>query len=109
VTDWNGDGQLDLLVGDMAYLKPPAKELTGAEKQQHETIREQIKPIQKRRREIIEKFFSKNDILNKADRKLLSSDLKALNEQLEKLQSQLPTEIEDHGWVWLFLRKPVAK
>ena len=109
VTDWNGDGQLDLLVGDMAYLKPPAKELTDAEKQQHEAIREQLKPIETRRREIVEKVFSKDKILNKAERKTLTIELKALNEQLAKLESQLPTEIEDHGWVWLFLHKPIRK
>lgn len=109
VADWNGDGQLDLLVGDMAYLKPPAKELADAEKQQHETIREQIKPIQNRRREIIEKGFNKDNIPNKAERKLLTKEQKSLNEQLEKLQSKLPAEIEDHGWVWLFLRKPINR
>lgn len=109
VTDWNRDGQLDLLVGDMAYLKPPAKELTDAEKQQHEEIREQLKPFQKRRQEVVDQIFSKDKIPNKAEKKLLSKELKTLSEQLEKLQSQLPTEIEDHGWVWLFLRKPIRK
>lgn len=109
VTDWNGDGKLDLFVGDMAYLKPPPKELTDAEKQQHEAIRKQIDPIHKRRREVVDKIFSRDEIPNKAEKKLLSKELKALNEQLEKLQSQLPTEIEDHGWVWLFQRKPIRK
>ncbi len=109
VTDWNGDGYPDLLVGDMAYLKPPMKDLTDAEKQQHEAIREQLKPIEKRRREIIEKIFSKDKILNKAERKTLSDEQKSLYERREKLQSQLPTEIEDHGWVWFFQRKPIRK
>jgi hypothetical protein len=109
VTDWNGDGCPDLLVGDMAYLKPPAKELTDAEKQQHEAIREELMPIEKRRRVVIEKIVSKDKILNKVERKSLSNELKSLNEQRDKLQSQLPTEIEEHGWVWLFLRKPIRK
>jgi hypothetical protein len=106
VTDWNGDGRLDLLVGDMAYLKPPAKELSDEEQAKHAAIREQIKPLQKQRSELLKKRSDLKTSSDKADRKSLAAKLRDLNDELEKLESQLPAEIEDHGWVWLFLRKP---
>lgn len=110
VTDWNGDGFLDLLVGDMAYLKPPVKPLTDDEQAKHDALREEIKPLAKRRREILDQLSGKYKVRDKTIHKRLVKERDKNYEQLKKLQSQLPpAEIEDHGWVWLFLRKPIDR
>ena len=42
------------------------------------------------------------------DRKSGRSQLQAnaANQRMQDLRLKLPTEYENHGWVWLFLRKP---
>ena len=34
--------------------------------------------------------------------------LQRTTKKMREIQSQLPPEYEDHGWIWLFLRKPAA-
>ena len=30
-------------------------------------------------------------------------------ERMQELHAKLPPEYENHGWVWLFLRRPAAE
>ena len=46
--DWNGDGLLDLLVGDFATQRPDLPEPTPAEKAEHDKIRAELSVKQKR-------------------------------------------------------------
>ena len=41
------------------------------------------------------------DALQKAEK-----DLAQVQRRMQELHQQLPPEYENHGWVWLFLRKP---
>jgi uncharacterized protein YeaO (DUF488 family) len=90
--DVNGDGKLDLLVGDMTTLISPAPDLTE----------QQFK----------EKFDEWNQSVSKASAEMNATDKdeKARNEAIQKLQklysqrSQFMKE-DSTGFVWLYLQK----
>ena len=105
VADWNGDGQPDLLVGDLAYLKPDRPEPTPEEKAKYEQIRKELEPLRERYGELAQKLYGPSQGRTKEERDKLNEDMKQVMDQMQPLQSQLPREYETHGWVWLFLRK----
>ena len=102
VADWNGDGRLDLLLGDFTTQKPDRPEPTAEEKAIHDLKRAEIEKLH-------EKFGALSDQVqktkDKAERDKLLDQFPALEERMRKLRSEIPTEYENHGWVWLFLRK----
>ncbi len=111
-TDWNGDGLLDLLVGDVSYQKPKPKKRTAEEKAQLKAAKRRIDEIQSERGRIYEKlggfpFGNKDDKKKERDPKVieeLNKQLGELSEEASKLREILP-ETQTHGWVWLFLQK----
>src|SRR4029453_18742306 len=106
VADWNGDGRPDLLLGDYTQQKPDVPEPTAAEKAEHDRIRTELGTIRKEYSKLVDKLFGKDRPKAEADLKALQAELKKTRERLIELQSKLPSESEDHGWVWLFLRRP---
>lgn len=107
--DWNGDGRLDLLVGDYGTMKPDLPEPTPEEKAEHEKIRKELKPLDKRFGELIDDLYTPSRVLSKEKREKLEKEFEELREQMEELRSKLPPVYESHGWVWLFLRKPATE
>ncbi len=105
VADWNGDGRLDLLVGDCATQKPDLPEPTAEEQARYDQIRKDLEPLQRRYRELVEKLYGPSRVKTQAERDQVHKEFRATVEQMETLDSQLPKEYEMHGWVWLFLRK----
>jgi hypothetical protein len=105
VADWNGDGKLDLLVGDLAYQKPDRPEPTPEEQAGYEQIRKQLEPLQERYGELIGRLFGPSRVRDKEGYDKLQEEMRGLRERMEPLRTQLPPEYETHGWVWLFLRK----
>jgi len=57
VTDWNQDGLLDLLVGDITYQKPDLPELTDEQKVGHAEIRKELEKVQEQYRTLLEKLY----------------------------------------------------
>ena len=104
--DWNGDGRLDLLVGDFATQKPDLPDLTPEQKAEHDKIRAELQPLEKRYGELVGKLFGSGRKLSPEQRKELEKEMQPLQEQTMKLRQKLPQESENHGWVWLFVRKP---
>lgn len=105
--DWNGDGRLDLLVGDFATQKPNRPEPTAAEKAEHDKFRKERADLQPRHGELMRKlYFGKERVKEKAEHDKLQKELKELSEKITALYAKIPPEYENHGWVWLFLRKP---
>jgi FG-GAP-like repeat len=104
--DWNGDGRLDLLVGDFTTQKPDRPEPTAEQQAEHEKIRKELEPIRKRFGELIEKLHGSSPVKTKEEKDELQKELQEVSRKMQELQSKLPVESENHGWVWLFLRKP---
>lgn len=105
VADWNGDGRPDLLVGDFAQQRPDRPEPTPEELTRLDRIRRELEPLQKQYGALLQKLRGPSPVRTKEERDKVNQEMKQLGEKIQPLQSQLPREYENHGWVWLFLRK----
>ena len=104
--DWNGDGRLDLLVGDFATQAPDRPEPTPAEKVEHARLRKELDQVMEKYRDLIRKTFGKNRLEDDKERASAQKELSSVRERMSDLRQKLPPDYEDHGWSWLFLRKP---
>jgi hypothetical protein len=104
--DWTGSGRLDLLVGDFATQKPDRPEPTAEEKAEHDKARKELETVQKRSGEFYQKLHGNQRVQDKAEREKLQKELSETYTKMQDLYKKLPPEYEDHGWVWLFKRKP---
>jgi hypothetical protein len=107
--DWNGDGRLDLLVGDFATQAPDLPEPTPAQLAKHNDVRKQLAEVQKRYRELVQKVFGPNRAKTKEESDKVNKELGELTKQMQELSAKIPPEYDNHGWVWLFLRVPAEK
>jgi hypothetical protein len=105
--DWTGSGRLDLLVGDFATQKPNRPEPTAKEKAELDKLRKELAPIQNRWSEIFQKLHGNQRVKDKTERAKLEKEMEDVGQKMRTLQAKLPQEYENHGWVWLFKRKPV--
>ena len=46
---------------------------------------------------------------DKNERAKREKEFQGVSQKMFELQRKLPPEYENHGWVWLFLRKPAAE
>jgi hypothetical protein len=104
VADWNGDGLLDLLVGDSATQKPDRPEPTAEQTAEYDRIREELKPVQKRYGELSQKLRGPFRVTDAEQIKKIQEEMGQVGKRMSELHSKLPREYENHGWVWLFLR-----
>jgi hypothetical protein len=104
--DWDGDGRLDLLVGDFATQAPDLPEPTPEEKARHDTIRKDLDGIEGRYRELIEMIYGARRAQAKEERDTVQEELGEIAARMQELRAKLPPEYENHGWVWLFRRRP---
>ncbi len=104
--DWNGDGRLDLLVGDFATQKPDRPKPTAEERAEQDKVRKELETVGKKRRELIDKVYGSKAVKDPAERKAVEKELREVSERYSALYAKLPPEYENHGWVWLFERKP---
>ncbi len=105
VVDWNGDGKLDLLVGDLVSRKPDLPEPTPEQKAEYERIRKELEPLEARFNELVEKLIGPKRVRTWEERDQVKKERLEVLDQIEALSSKLPPEEERHGWVWLFLRQ----
>jgi hypothetical protein len=103
--DWSGTGRLDLLVGDFATQKPDRPEPTPQQKAEEDKARKELEPLQKRHGELITKFF-RGERPKGEEKEKLEKEMNELQEKMTKLQEKIPPDYDNHGWVWLFRRKP---
>jgi len=125
VYDWNGDGKLDLIVGDEIGMTTPEPVLTADQRKEREDLERQQSVISKEisarfegaeeqaRRELGVKdrwdSESQQEVAEKADEILkrtseyrdLYEKMKPLSERLAPLKKKYTT----HGFVWVYLRK----
>lgn len=107
VSDWNEDGLLDLLVGDITYQKPDLPEFTYEQKAGHAEIRKELETVQEQYRTLSEKLYRRNQKQTKEQIEQLEKEHQEVRNRMTELRSKLPAEYECHGWVWLFLRKKI--
>jgi hypothetical protein len=110
-TDWNGDGHLDLLLGDSATITNPKK---GISKEEFAKLREanaaKMQELQKkyedvfsRHRAAIEKGEQPSEELGKEINEYSAEMGKVYFEQQEFQTS------ERTGFVWLYIRRPITR
>ena len=106
--DWNGDGRLDLLVGDLATLKAKPPTLTPEEKAEQDKFRKELKSLEKRHDALVRTLHGPTRSKSPEEIEKARKESEALRPRIHELMAKLPPEYETHGWVWLFVRRPVA-
>jgi hypothetical protein len=106
--DWNGDGRLDLLVGDLSVQKPDLPKPTAKQKAENDRNRKELESVEGRYQAVVEKLHGPARVKAAAERDRLAKDLRELVNRIGELRAKLPPEEEDHGWVWLYLRQPAG-
>lgn len=109
VTDYNGDGRPDILLGDYAVLGHDPPELSDEEEKEHAELEEERSSLNRKYRELIETFKGSTRTKNKDEAKAASDELKALRDRLTEIAKSLPKKTTTHGWVWVFTQKPVEE
>jgi hypothetical protein len=105
--DWNGDGQLDLLLGDFATQRPAPKDRTPEEVAQGVAAKKELDEVERRYREVGDRLYRSDGTKLPDDEKTkLEAEFDKLSARMVELRHVVPPEYEDHGWVWLFLRAP---
>jgi hypothetical protein len=106
-TDWNGDGLLDLLVGDVSYQKPKPRKLNPEEQAELDSAKQRLEKIQSEQSEIYSRLGTPFSEKKEKDPKVieeLSKRLSELHEEAAGLRKIIP-QTQTHGWIWLFLQK----
>lgn len=103
--DFIGAGRLDLLVGDFSTQKAVRPEPTAAKKAEQDKARAERKAVLKRYQEVHRNLFATN-VRDKTEQMNLERELKSLLDRSRELYYKILLEDEDHGWVWLYKRKP---
>jgi hypothetical protein len=106
VADWDGDGRLDLLLGDFATQAPDLPAPTPEQKARDDTIRKELDAIEGRYRELVESIYGARRARAKEQRDKVQKELGETAARMQELRAKLPPEYEDHGWIWLFRRRP---
>lgn len=100
VVDWDGDGRVDLLVGDIWDEKTPDPKLTDEQVKRRNELRARQKKLTEEAEEIIKKLGEKGAMEDERIKKM-SEELKGIYPELSKLEPGTTS----HGSVWLYLRK----
>jgi hypothetical protein len=122
VTDFNGDGRVDLLVGDFAYVQkkvelPPEQEaeVKKVREEYDRVVQEYVKAYQKSELPKLAAEYQKvaesdqekaAEILKKIEEVQQQGELKEFIAKMTELQARLPdTSGNYHGFVWCFTRR----
>jgi hypothetical protein len=104
--DYDGDGRLDLLVGDFATQKPDRPEPSAEEKSKQDKAKKELGEVMGQYRKLSDKLFGPRAVKDKDEKEKAQKDLQGLMKRMQELRKDVPPEYENHGWVWLFKRKP---
>ncbi|HUY36875.1 MAG TPA: VCBS repeat-containing protein [Pirellulales bacterium] len=106
VIDFNGDGRLDLLVGDFSHraVEPAAE--GSEERQSRDALAEKHDSLTAAYAEVKKRPDHETDEHRKARVAKMRELLNEVRLVKKQLAPRRPTGQEMHGWVWLFERKP---
>jgi hypothetical protein len=99
VTDWNGDGQVDLLVGDLWYEKPAGKKLTDEEKARLAELKKKQTDLSQKYSKLYQELGAKAK--DDEELKKMGAELSSLYQEMAKLEPRSTPR----GSVWLYIRK----
>jgi len=106
--DYDGDGRLDLLVGDYARHRRP--EPTAQEKAKQARAYKDLVEVGKQYRELDSKLSGPKAVKDKVEREKAEREIQAVDKRRKELRKvAVPREYEHHGWVWLFKRTPAKR
>jgi hypothetical protein len=125
VVDWNGDGYLDLLVGDFGGIYGERPKLSDEDKKAEEAANCKMQELQKKMQPFYDEYTKrlkssvKGDHSPAARRERQKKALEVLNQsEFQELQREMQKVTETvrkfrrppihQGHVWLYLRKPPA-
>lgn len=108
VADWDGDGRLDLLLGDVSYQKPVLPEPTPEQKAEHAKLRKEQQELNGRFSALYQKLSGPKRVTDAKERAAVEKELTEVNRRQSEIYRLLPREYEHHGWVWFFRRQPAA-
>ena len=109
VFDWDGDGRPDLLLGDMCggyHAKPDQTEQEKAEERQ---ANDRLPELRKKWADAFRRYRQAEGA---ADQGALRAELQRLKDEIaavQEIQSHYQPGRQSHGFVWVFLRKPLGK
>ena len=108
VADWNGDGRVDLLVGDVTWQQSSLKPLTADEDREKAKVEPVYKKLNREQNDAAVKLMQ----LRTAKQPIpasLQRRLDTLTEKIAPYRKKMArfrrTKMHTHGWVWLYLRK----
>jgi hypothetical protein len=109
VVDWNGDGRLDLLLGDVCgyFLAKPSQ--TEQEKAEERRANDLLPGLRQKWAETFQRYRQTEDAKEQAELRTQLQRLKDEIANVQDLQSRYKEGNQSHGFVWLFLRKPGEK
>jgi hypothetical protein len=108
VCDWNGDGALDLLVGDFASITGPEPELSAEQEATKAKLHKERAELMDRQGKLFAKYDHDLEQLSGDDKK----DWEAIQKDMRRIYGALrPLEAEHKtsGFVWVYLQKPGRK
>ena len=109
VTDYNGDGLLDILLGDYQVLGHDPPELTEKEQKEHAELEEERNRLNKKYMELFEVGKGPGRSKDKDEAKAARDEMKQITKRLIEIRKVLPKATTSHGWVWCFLQKPAQE
>jgi hypothetical protein len=123
VVDWNGDGRLDLLVGDFGGIYGPKAKLSEEDQKAEQEAKRKSQELEKKMQPFYDEYARQlkaaakgnhstqgkrerreqaQEVLKQKEFQALRKDMQQVTEALRKFQRP-PVY---HGHIWLYLRKP---
>ena len=117
VADYNGDGRLDLLVGDFSMTQKKLAPLTEEQEKERDAVQKRYTDAFERYSKLVGKIREAQDGESRFNPDLLEeplrTDYKKLRQELSTINGELQkyrtSEYQYHGFVWVFLREDSAE
>jgi hypothetical protein len=109
VVDYNGDNKLDLLLGDFSSVESK-QELTGDQRAKQQESEAKLKELTAEQQKLAIAPDNETQDARKARQKALRDVQRQIIEtSRQAMTTARPSRYENHGYVWLYLRKDAAR
>ncbi len=112
VTDWNGDGRADLLIGDVQWLSYMLSPLTAEQEAEKAIVQPLFEKAQAAYFAVVEErnsYVGKPGGIPLDVQQRQAALLEALQPHQQKMATFQRRKTNSHGWVWLYLRESAAE